>query len=629
MVKSMPNLERVSITRCVMLDITKLKPLLDVIKRHPRSVTAKAHGTNDANGAISANMNHQWADMATRVNAVKYIQLDFFPFFFHGPTSFKRLGSFGVTYNEPTFNTPKAVFALILHCWALAKEAGMDLVSDSSSFWSFVRQLPGPDALWSLKAREALITRDRDLALATSDKDRQDANSRFADDLTAALTGDNQPHPEVPYGMKRYMPEELLPVGRYWRKSFECRMCHVTYPRSLFPIRPGTCWGCKMVDYVEIMEDSHLRLWQESTIQTWLHRLPRGSVLQDLLASNREGNLGKALQAADCMDWIREYFLTLDPKAQKVVPPPNPADLLLGPRSQAAVQPSKQGTLRKSKAQEAVQPSKNKGTTPKPTAKVAEYMSAQAQPAPRPDGHQMSYASATSKGLPAQPPAPKPNVPRADGWPSEPEEWVPLFTVPDWPSEDAAEVPYCPPPPKTLGQARAAMARWRWNHSPATAPFDYRKGGPQRVDPCKSPLSPSDWTDVDAGAEKKEHFDLRWQWTEVSDRLFHTRGGRQEPHNYREPLVQQVLTNARKNLNMHKLVRDAERREQNNIDKQVHRVHHHHVEDCLYSMGTPAKRPFNLDKPVPDPILNAEDYQTLVRKSVWESSNYNHSRSGW
>jgi hypothetical protein len=624
----MPNLESVTITRCLRLDVTKLMPLLDVIERHPRrsgTTDTKAHKVNDA---ISSNKNHQWADTPTRGNVVEYIQLAFFPFFFHGPTSSKRLGSFGVTYNEPTFNTPKAVFSLIMRCWTQAKDVGMDLVSDSSSFWSFVRQLPGPDPLWSMKAREALITCVHELARATSDKQKQDIHDRFFDDLTAALTGDNQKHPEVPYGMKRCMPEELLPVGRYWRKTFECRMCHATYPRSLFPLRPGTCWGCKMEQYVENMEDSHLRLWQESTMRQWFRGLPKDS-LECLLSRDREANLGKALETADCMDWIREYFLTFDPKAQIVVPPPRPTFVLPGPKTPAAVQPSKNnGTLPKTKAQEAVQSAKNKGTLPKPKAKLAETKLAQTQLSARQNGQQMSYASAMSTGLPAQLPAPKANVQQADWWPSDPEPWVPLPTESDWP-EDTAEVPYGPPPPKTLNPARAAMARWRWNHSPATTPFDYRKGGPQREDPCKEPLSPSHWTDEDAGAEKQEHFDLRWQWTHVSDRLFHTSRGRPEPNDYRSLVVQPVLDNARKNLNVQKRVRDAEWREQNDLDKQVYRAHYHQVEDCLYSMGTPGKRPFNLDKPVPDPVLNAEEYQALVQNHVWESSNYNHSRSGW
>ncbi|KAK4129218.1 hypothetical protein N657DRAFT_652679 [Parathielavia appendiculata] len=523
MVNTMPNLKplkTVTITRCVRLDVTKLMPLLEVIKRHPRRSTS----TNATEGKG------------------KFIRLDFFPFFPHGPTSFERLGSFGVTYNEPTFNTPKAVFALITRCWNLAKEVGMDLVSDSSSFWSFVRQLPGPDALWAMKAREAMLTRDYDLAQQRLDikgKSFREIDHKFATDFRAALTGDNQPYPTVPAGMARYMSEEQLPpIGQHWAKSLTCGKCELptTYTKTLFPLRAGTCWSCKMAMYVDEMEDSHLRLWQQVAMQHWLRDLdPKLDNLHALLRSG-EVYLRAALDDVACADWIWKSPGMLSPR----------------------------GNGRKT-------------------------------------GQTNSYTSAALKGLPTTTPTPKPT----------------------------AEY-FVPPPPRDLDGFRASLARWRWNHNPATEPFDYRKGGPQRADPCKSPISPSDWVDKDIGAEDKKNFIKRWEWTSVSDQTFRRMyRDHNQSWDIRADDVLRMLNWARLDVNMRQMVRDAERRAQNKHDKIVHRWHHPKVEDCLISMGTPGQIAFNLDKPIPDPYVHAEEYWAAVDKHKFNASKYCHTRSGW
>ncbi|GAB1310030.1 hypothetical protein MFIFM68171_00240 [Madurella fahalii] len=296
MVNSMPNLSAITVTRCLLLDVTKLKPLLEVIQRHPR-----AAGGQEGQSA-------------------KYICLDFFPFFFRGPQSSKRLGSYGVTYNEPTFHTPKAVFGLILQCWDLSQTVGMDLVSNSSAFWSFVRQLPGPDVLWAIKARDALITREHDLGAGI--KDKEVVLQAFADDITAALTGDGYKPGNIPWRMGRHFPDDHHRMG-YWRKDWMCNSCHFTYPASLFPIRPGTCWSCKMKTYVTEMESSHLRLSQLSAMQHWREGLcPLSATLDDLLRY-REGSLDGAIWDVRAADWAWEYFLRFQPRegVEPYVPP--------------------------------------------------------------------------------------------------------------------------------------------------------------------------------------------------------------------------------------------------------------------------------------------------------------------
>ena len=518
----MPNLEAVAITRCQMLDVTKLKPLLDVIRRHPRPSSSKSGQVSSAGDA-------------------KYISLDFGPFFFHGPSSGDRsgdrLGSYGVTYNEPTFHTPKAVFALVLRCWSLAKEVGMDLMSESSSFWNFVRRLPGPDVLWAMKAREALLTWDHDLA--SHKRCTTTIRENFADDLMAALSGDNLPHPAMPNSMKKRLPEKEHLFGLFWREQRKCPLCHFTYSKGLFPLRPDTCWSCKMDQYVDYNEDSHLRLWQESVMEHWLHGIDtRNANAQELLSQTRQGSLSKALQEAQNTDSVRDFFLAF-------------------------------------------------------------------------------RSSVTRKTLQ---PTPEWSLPGVD---------IAGMVIEDGPQS------FCPPPPKTLDRARASMTRWRWFHQEARAAFDYREGGPQRENPCKKPVS---YAYTDFGPEDDENFDKRWEWTRHSEAVVN--------EHFLPEFEQRVRTNGlrpnqaqkewearirdyKTRPDLRKMIRELERTALKKLDRQVHVSHHAHVQDCLVSMGTPGNKPFNLDKPIPDPGVNAEEYRAAIAAHLWESSPYNFSKNGF
>ncbi len=77
------------------------------------------------------------------------------------------------------------------------------------------------------------------------------------------------------------------------------------------------------------------------------------------------------------------------------------------------------------------------------------------------------------------------------------------------------------------------------------------------------------------------------------------------------------------------MIRELERTALKKLDRQVHVSHHAHVQDCLVSMGTPGNKPFNLDKPVPDPAVNAEEYRAAIAAHLWESSPYNFSKNGF
>ncbi|KAL2198910.1 hypothetical protein P885DRAFT_66995 [Corynascus similis CBS 632.67] len=528
MINTMPNLKVVTITRCPMLDVTKLRPLLEVIKRHPFLLEdIKIRNPSDDPWTREPSQNPALPEAQTQSahkSAKAYIRFDFFPFFFHGPQSGSRLGSYGVTHNEPTFNTPKAVFALILQCRNIADEVGMDLLSDSSSFWSFVRQLPGPDVLWAMKAREALITREREIVVGN--KPRQIIEHQFADDLTAALTGDNQKHPVLPAAMKRYLPESVWPADKYWRQNAHCAMCRFTYPASLFPLQRDSCWSCKMTQFVENMEDSHLRLWQESALDYWRSGLDPKSVKLDQLLANNEESLASALREVQCADWTREYFLNF---------------------------------------------------------------------APQPSNAVLTKISPPSNG---------------------PWHFWDKSTV-DW-----------------------AKNTVRKAHGEATEAFDYREGGPQRAHPCMFPLNASDARNPDYGAEEREHFNKRWVWTQSSDEVYideffiylremRKKGGRLRLPNINEgdrqhPFVLKATKLARNDPGWCARVRRQERRLQNKQDKAVYMAQLAHVEGCLQSMSTLFRKPFNIDKPTPDPVLDQAVYKKLAEEKQLSIAHRRH-----
>ncbi|KAK4454587.1 hypothetical protein QBC34DRAFT_375096 [Podospora aff. communis PSN243] len=259
MIQSMPNLETLAISRCVLLDVTKLGPLIEVVKRHART---------DAMGNKS------------------YVKVDFAPYFFEGPNDANRLGCYGVTHHEPNFHIPKAVMALTLRYFPEAAEIGMDILSDSSSFWSFVCRLPGPDALWHVKARDAYVARNqallkmrpnlRNIPAYKSIPASDSIESVFADEMTAAVTGDGVGAVYVPSAVKTRCFDLPTPItGGYgwWRIHRRCRVCKVELPESLFSLQRTRCWGCEMVEFVDEMEDSHFRYRMTAAITRLVRHL--------------------------------------------------------------------------------------------------------------------------------------------------------------------------------------------------------------------------------------------------------------------------------------------------------------------------------------------------------------------
>ncbi|KAK3329068.1 hypothetical protein B0H66DRAFT_12670 [Apodospora peruviana] len=238
-IKCMPNLKTIAVHKCLLLDASKLPELITVIRRNPR--------------------------ISKKTGEKSFIKLDFAPYRFNGPQTKDHRGDFVLTYNEPTFHMPKAITSLIMRCRVDAQTIGMDLLSDSSSFWHFLRQVPGPCSLWALKVRDIFMTWERNKNW-----------KQLADDITAATAGDNEAPERIPRSKVKNMnredivagPEPRMAVG-YWRKPRICPECHITYPKSLCKnLGPNSnCWGCNWrVLYNEVMESSHFRFWKKSTL---------------------------------------------------------------------------------------------------------------------------------------------------------------------------------------------------------------------------------------------------------------------------------------------------------------------------------------------------------------------------
>lgn len=250
LIQGMPNLENLSIASCLLLDATKLPRILKIILRNPR--------TKEKNEEIVGK---------------SYIKVDFAPYRFFGPQTLDKQGSFLITYNKPDFDIPKAATALVYRCLPDAKEVGMDLLSNSSSFWHFFRQLPGPCPLWAVKVREAIVTQERY-------KDSPSLYAMALDNLCAAVSGDLRAPEYMParrndrnYG--EYI-KARLPYN-YWRTEKECPICKATLSHCLFvncaPDLPNgvkpRCWGCHLTGFVKNFDHSHFR-YRKMTI---LHHL--------------------------------------------------------------------------------------------------------------------------------------------------------------------------------------------------------------------------------------------------------------------------------------------------------------------------------------------------------------------
>ncbi|KAM7209015.1 hypothetical protein V8F20_000624 [Naviculisporaceae sp. PSN 640] len=251
LVKAMPNLETLSISSCLLLDAAKLPRILDIIRRNRR---------------------------ITEGGEQSYIKVDFAPYRFFGPQTLNRAGTFIITHHVPDFDIPKAATALLYRCLPDAKKVGMDLLSDSSSFWHFFRQLPGPCPLWAVKVREAIVTQERH-------KPQSDAYLRALDNLCAAVSGDNRSPEELPprrfdrnYGSFR---KGRMPYN-YWRTEKACPNCKTTLSHCLFVnCAPDNsnggkprCWGCHMILFVANYDHSHFRERQHSILRHIFQRPP-------------------------------------------------------------------------------------------------------------------------------------------------------------------------------------------------------------------------------------------------------------------------------------------------------------------------------------------------------------------
>ncbi|KAK0618172.1 hypothetical protein B0T17DRAFT_327459 [Bombardia bombarda] len=232
LLNSMPNLETMAITQCLMLDFTKLNAVLEAIDRHPRKSG----------------------------NKQRYVAVEFEPYYFHGPKSDahgERLGTFGITYHQPCFDISKAVGCSIIRVLPLAHKVGMDLLSDNSPIFQFMLKLPGPKDTWALEFRDALMANKR-RAAANAKNPRA-----FAKEIICSLAFKKKVVQNLPATMRSRLGDDCLNES-FWLDSISCQVCKIEYPRGLFHYPFSTCWGCASERFVNVMEDSHLRLWQRS-----------------------------------------------------------------------------------------------------------------------------------------------------------------------------------------------------------------------------------------------------------------------------------------------------------------------------------------------------------------------------
>jgi len=308
-INTMPQLETLTVTRCILLDVSKLQDLLDVVERHPRLLRPRPGSRKEATKT--------------------YVKLDWFPFFFHGPDTKDRRGTYGITHHENFIATPKAVFGLVMRHWEQANRVGMDLISDRSAFFSFMRRLPGPDPLWAVKARDAWVTRL--LKLKNQKFNERTVELEFMDDLLPALAGDNY-EDHLPRPVLDHLPAIYRHTPGWWRRLWTCPTCKFLWPQTMYGLITNACWSCLLHEWIFVFEDSHLRHWQRVVMARWLRDLDQTrATLQEALTYR--GTLDKALEYVKQMDCIWTHFYNFDKNRYKGLqyfpPPPRPVDTVI------------------------------------------------------------------------------------------------------------------------------------------------------------------------------------------------------------------------------------------------------------------------------------------------------------
>lgn len=517
MLRSMPNLENVIISRCIHLDVTKLQPLLLAVEQNGRRLP---------NGGT------------------KYVRLDFGPYFFEGPNKTKRLGSWGITHNEPIFSIPKAVMGLILSTRTLAKKVGVDLLSEKSSFWNFVRRLPGPDGLWALKARDAIIVKERAVAsleqasvrssvVLNFDAKMKEISDTFADDITAATTGDNL-EPIQPPWAHRNLHREHEEYG-YWRRKKGCKLCKYRHYLSFFTIKLKVCWTCKMNDFVITMEDSHFR--------------------------NREqAILNEYYPAADTKEWATATFADIDEKD------PVPAKGQVKGAKREAEEANSRGY----------------------DMQVARQASV---PVERPTAQKLMRDRRIDLAKKAAADADK--------------AWAYHLMFHTGTTSTRLRRPY--PEPAESNPVAGSLRRWKLDKAREMEAQDFRNGGPQFSYPLDRTIETrdaSEWYRRDAGPEDFDVFCGRWRWSEGTDRALINALETQIDEAKIKPRFQmryvlEYLQRARKRKDPRE-VKYVEWVSQNLYDITVALIYRARFQDQTYSAIGPGRRSWNRDKLMED-----------------------------
>ena len=277
LINSMPNLETLSISGCLLLDASRLSTITHIIRHSPRK--------HVVGGKV----------------VEKFIKVDFSPYRFFGPQSGDQYGSYLLTHNKPTFDIPKAATALLLRCLPEADKIGMDLISDGSSFWHFFRQLPGPCPLWAVKVRETIARMRINQRQEEHAKEGEKPVPKYdpdllLDNLCAAVSGDFRAPCQIPsavaqdrYGM--YVRRRMKDL--YWREYWSCPACGGTeLPASLFihcmPKEGPVCWACEYQGFAREIEHSHFRYRKLIIIEQLLDGFRTTATVNDILMKDEE-----------------------------------------------------------------------------------------------------------------------------------------------------------------------------------------------------------------------------------------------------------------------------------------------------------------------------------------------------
>lgn len=285
--KSLRNLKLIGIYQCQLLHLGNMAELLDVVK-------ARGQRT----GGDSS-----------------YVDLDFFPMYHEGPNSIIRHGSYGAVWNHPTCDMATGIWQLVLYeLYPKARYLDIDILSWGRAFRHFLEKLPMPS--WTnvriyeaIKSIEYRGKENPGELVMTAYNKSEGKWERFADDVTAALRGDNVEPAVVPgHQLNKvvagYQPERHRKYG-WWRDTKRCATCGINVLAVFCPFGDNHCWGCQAKEYLTGQYDHYLS-FKSLAAATWFGRCRN---LNDVV---KTGFYEKGYQIAQELDIFRRRDMTND-----------------------------------------------------------------------------------------------------------------------------------------------------------------------------------------------------------------------------------------------------------------------------------------------------------------------------